>query len=51
MRMASLISMAPIFSEHADPRQGYQPDWHSFLFNYGRHEVRFFSDQQCVVLA
>lgn len=28
--------------EHADPRQGYQPDWHSFLFNYGRHEVRSF---------
>jgi 1,4-alpha-glucan branching enzyme len=28
--------------EHADPRQGYQPDWHSFLFNYGRHEVRAF---------
>lgn len=28
--------------EHADPRQGFQPDWHSFLFNYGRHEVRAF---------
>lgn len=28
--------------EHADPRQGYQPDWHSSLFNYGRHEVRAF---------
>jgi 1,4-alpha-glucan branching enzyme len=28
--------------EHADPRQGFQPDWNSFVFNYGRHEVRSF---------
>ncbi|MEC4748923.1 1,4-alpha-glucan branching protein GlgB [Methylomicrobium sp. Wu6] len=28
--------------EHADPRQGYQPDWHSSIFNYGRHEVGAF---------
>ena len=28
--------------EHADPRQGYQPAWHSLLFNYGRNEVRAF---------
>lgn len=28
--------------EHADPRQGYQPEWHSSLFNYGRNEVRAF---------
>jgi 1,4-alpha-glucan branching enzyme len=28
--------------EHADARQGYQPDWHSSIFNYGRHEVRAF---------
>jgi 1,4-alpha-glucan branching enzyme len=26
--------------EHADPRQGYHPEWHSSIFNYGRHEVR-----------
>jgi len=25
--------------EHADPRQGYHPEWHSSIFNYGRHEV------------
>jgi 1,4-alpha-glucan branching enzyme len=25
--------------EHADPRQGIQRDWNSFIFNYGRHEV------------
>ncbi len=25
--------------EHADRRQGHQPDWDSFIFNYGRHEV------------
>jgi 1,4-alpha-glucan branching enzyme len=28
--------------EHADPRQGFHPDWHSFIFNYGRSEVRNF---------
>src|SRR6185312_10264500 len=28
--------------EHADPRQGYHPDWHSCIFNYGRREVRSF---------
>ncbi len=25
--------------EHADPRQGYHPDWGSYIFNYGRSEV------------
>ena len=28
--------------EHADPRQGYHPEWNSCIFNYGRHEVRAF---------
>jgi len=28
--------------EHADPRRGLHPDWHSSIFNYGRHEVRSF---------
>jgi 1,4-alpha-glucan branching enzyme len=28
--------------EHADPRQGIHPDWDSFIFNYGRNEVRSF---------
>ena len=28
--------------EHADPRQGFHPDWTSAIFNYGRHEVRSF---------
>ena len=28
--------------EHADPRQGFHPDWGSCIFNYGRHEVRSF---------
>ncbi|MBX5466756.1 MAG: 1,4-alpha-glucan branching protein GlgB [Firmicutes bacterium] len=28
--------------EHADPRQGRHPDWHTLIFNYGRHEVRSF---------
>ncbi|MBI2868774.1 MAG: 1,4-alpha-glucan branching enzyme, partial [Chloroflexi bacterium] len=26
--------------EHADPRRGFHPDWNSFIFNYGRDEVR-----------
>src|ERR671915_418392 len=28
--------------EHADPRQGFHPDWQSYIFNYGRKEVRSF---------
>ena len=28
--------------EHADPRQGFHPDWKSAIFNYGRPEVRSF---------
>ena len=26
--------------EHQDPRKGFHPDWHSYIFNYGRNEVR-----------
>ncbi len=25
--------------EHADPRQGWHPDWDTCIFNFGRHEV------------
>ncbi|MFH1061368.1 MAG: 1,4-alpha-glucan branching protein GlgB [Candidatus Omnitrophota bacterium] len=25
--------------EHADPRQGFQPDWKTYIFNYGRNET------------
>ena len=28
--------------EHADPRLGFHPDWKSYIFNYGRLEVRSF---------
>jgi 1,4-alpha-glucan branching enzyme len=28
--------------EHADPRMGFHPDWNSYIFNYGRNEVRAF---------
>ncbi|MCU0356394.1 MAG: 1,4-alpha-glucan branching protein GlgB [Cyclobacteriaceae bacterium] len=26
--------------EHADMRKGFHPDWKSYIFNYGRNEVR-----------
>jgi len=28
--------------EHADPRQGFHPDWKSSIFNFGRNEVHNF---------
>ncbi len=28
--------------EHEDSRKGFHPDWNSYIFNYGRHEVRSF---------
>lgn len=28
--------------EHEDPRLGFHPDWKSYIFNYGRNEVRAF---------
>jgi 1,4-alpha-glucan branching enzyme len=28
--------------EHADPRQGFHPDWGSYIFNYGRKELSSF---------
>lgn len=28
--------------EHADPREGWHPDWSTFIYNYGRTEVQNF---------
>ena len=28
--------------EHLDSRKGYQPEWHTYIFNFGRNEVRNF---------
>lgn len=28
--------------EHEDPRKGFHPDWKTYIFNYGRGEVRSF---------
>jgi len=28
--------------EHADPKQGFHPEWKSYIFNHGRNEVRSF---------
>ncbi|WP_423148996.1 1,4-alpha-glucan branching protein GlgB [Rubrolithibacter danxiaensis] len=28
--------------EHADERKGFHPDWKSYIFNYGRNEVKAF---------
>jgi len=27
---------------HADPKKGFHPEWQSYIFNYGRYEVRNF---------
>jgi 1,4-alpha-glucan branching enzyme len=28
--------------EHLDPQQGYHPEWNTYIFNFGRNEVRNF---------
>ena len=28
--------------EHMDPKEGFHPEWQSYIFNYGRNEVRAF---------
>ena len=28
--------------EHEDPRRGFHPDWNTYIYNYGRNEVRSF---------
>ena len=28
--------------EHADPKRGFHPEWNSYIYNYGRNEVRSF---------
>ena len=28
--------------EHEDPQKGFHPEWNSYIFNYGRNEVRNF---------
>ena len=28
--------------EHSDTRQGFHPDWKTYIFNYGRNEIRSF---------
>jgi 1,4-alpha-glucan branching enzyme len=28
--------------EHADPREGFHPDWNTYIYNLGRYEVRGF---------
>jgi 1,4-alpha-glucan branching enzyme len=34
--------------EHADPRQGFHPDWKSYIFNFSRNEVRAFLTSSAV---
>ena len=40
--MASAIFDGTHLFEHADPRQGLHAEWGSYVFNYGRNEVRAF---------
>lgn len=28
--------------EHQDPKKGFHPDWKSYIFNYGRNEIKAF---------
>jgi len=37
----SLFDGAPLF-EYEDPRKGLHPDWNSYIFDYGKPEVRSF---------
>ena len=37
--------------EHSDPRQGYHPDWNSYIFNYGRDRGPKLPVQQRPLLA
>jgi 1,4-alpha-glucan branching enzyme len=32
---------SPLY-EHADPREGFHPDWNTFVYNFGRREVQGF---------
>ncbi len=36
--------------EHADMRKGFHPDWKSYIFNYGRNEVKSFLISNAVFL-
>ena len=36
--------------EHADPRQGFHPDWNTAIYNFGRREVVSLPRQQCALL-
>ena len=37
--------------EHANPNKGFHPDWKSYIFNYGRNEVRAFLISKRTLLA
>ncbi|WP_323037085.1 1,4-alpha-glucan branching protein GlgB [Pararhodobacter sp.] len=34
--------------EHADPREGFHPDWNTLIYNFGRNEVRNFLSSNAV---
>jgi 1,4-alpha-glucan branching enzyme len=34
--------------EHADTRKGFHPDWNTFIFNFGKNEVRSFLTSSAV---
>jgi len=45
--MAWRNSTAPLY-EHADPREGFHPDWNTLIYNFGRNEVRNFLSANAV---
>jgi 1,4-alpha-glucan branching enzyme len=40
--LMDFIVLTAFLYEHEDPRKGFHPDWKSYIFNYGRPEVKSF---------
>jgi hypothetical protein len=49
-RMACAKFDGTALYEHADPRQGFHPDWNTAIYNFGRREVLSFLARQRALL-